>query len=153
MRVITRRREEAAAAESQPRFSHRCATFGARAFGRRRVGVWAKAVTGGDQSGSVAKTQKARRRHLPEAGLEGRGGQILLGKPVVCGANYYAESAAVSIDAPPKHAVGALHNYRAFPTSLNIAISLSGTLNLPRLRVGGIPMARASSFSVGSARR
>ena len=46
MRLIARCREEIADAASQPRFGHWCATFGARAFGRRRVGVWAKAVTG-----------------------------------------------------------------------------------------------------------
>jgi hypothetical protein len=53
MRLITRRREELADAERQPRFGHRCATFGARAFGRRRVGEWAKAVTGGGQALAV----------------------------------------------------------------------------------------------------
>jgi hypothetical protein len=110
-----------------------------------------EAATGMTACMRPAHQSRKARRGACRAG--GRRGRPRLFEAVVCGANYYAESAAVSIDAPPKHAVGALHNYRAFPTSLNIAISLSGTLNLPRLRVGGIPMARASSFSVGSARR
>ena len=77
----------------------------------------------------------------------------LLGEFVVCGAHYYVESAASNAGSPPKQAVGTLHNYPPLPTSLNIARSLSGALNLPRLRAGGIPIASASSFSVGSARR
>ena len=82
-------------------------------------------------------------------GLRGHG---LLGDLVVCGVYYYAKSAACISGSPPKQEVSALHNYTGFPT-LNIAISLSGTGNLPRLSAGGIPIASASSFSVGSARR
>ena len=51
----------------------------------------------------------------------------LLRDLVVCGVHRYAESAAAINGSPSKHAVGALHNYPAFTTSLNIAISLSGT--------------------------
>jgi hypothetical protein len=52
-----------------------------------------------------------------------------------------------------KQVVGTSHNYAVFLASLSIAISLSETWNLPRLSVGGTPMARASSFSDGSALR
>ena len=57
---------------------------------------------------------------------------------VVCGAHCYAESTAVIGGPPPKHAVIALHNYQAFPTSLNTAISLPDTWNLPRVSIGDI---------------
>jgi hypothetical protein len=143
-----------AAAASQRRFGLSWRTFGRRAFGRRRLGVWAKALTVAVQGGTGGHNEEARHRQdRGRASKKGSMGLMLLVDSIVCGVHYYAESAAASVGSPPKHAFGALHNYRAFPTSLNIAISLSGTLNLPRLSVGGIPMARASSFSVGSARR
>ena len=71
---------------------------------------------------------------------------MLLHDLVVCGAYCYAESAVPIGDRRRKFAVDALHNYTGRRTSLNIAISLSGTWNLPRLSVGGIAMARASSI-------
>ena len=73
--------------------------------------------------------------------------------PVVCGAQDYAELAAPFDGSRRLRVVAALHNYAGRLTSLNIAISLSGTWNLPRLSVGGTPMASVSSFSVGSVRR
>ncbi len=78
---------------------------------------------------------------------------IFLRNAVVCGAQDYAELAAPFDGSRRLRVVAALHNYAGRLTSLNIAISLSGTWNLPRLSVGGTPMASVSSFSVGSVRR
>ena len=78
---------------------------------------------------------------------------IFSGDAVVCGAQDYAELAAPVDGSRRLWVIAALHNYTGRPTSLNIAISLSGTWNLPRLSVGGTPIASASSFSVGSVRR
>jgi hypothetical protein len=47
-----------AATASQRRVGHLSRTFGACAFVQRRLGVWAKAVTGGDQAGIVARSRK-----------------------------------------------------------------------------------------------
>ena len=99
---------------------------------------------------SPAGIKKARRGRS-RAGQEGWA--MLRVDAVVCGAYRYAELAAPISGCRRIQAVDALHNYTGRPTSLNIAISLSGTWNLPRLSIGGTPMARASSFSVGSARR
>jgi hypothetical protein len=50
-----------AATASQPRFGHRWRTFGPRAFGRRRLGVWANAgVTWASQPVIGTRSRKAR---------------------------------------------------------------------------------------------
>jgi hypothetical protein len=58
------------------RFGHPSRTFGARAFGRRRLGVWAKAGSGAKQAEIVARSRKprilrvAREKLGPQATLE-----------------------------------------------------------------------------------
>jgi len=57
-----------AAAASQPRFGHWWRTFGSRAFGRPRVGVWAKAGNGVTEAGIEARSRKARHRQATGGG-------------------------------------------------------------------------------------
>src|ERR1700691_5721800 len=70
-----------AAAASQPWFGHLSRTFGARAFVRRRLGVWAKAVTGCGWAGIVARSKKGPPR--PEPGGPGRRGDPTSGRWVL----------------------------------------------------------------------
>jgi hypothetical protein len=97
-------------------------------------------------------------RHCPEyiaikVEEAGEGAPNVLAHPRLCGAHGYAKLAKP--DEGPRHFLRgyALHNFAVRLVSLNMAISLSGIWNLPRLSAGGVIMPSVSSFSVGSALR
>src|ERR1039458_509260 len=67
------------AAASQSGLGHRCATFGACATGRWRLGVLAQTRSGAKQAGIVARSSKARRG---SAGRASGGRVMLLGESI-----------------------------------------------------------------------
>ena len=76
----------------------------------------------------------------------GKNGLKLFRYPVVCGANYYVESAAFTAWLPPKQAVATLHNY-ATPFHSAVERKRPFFLKCPAEKCSGPTASPGSCFS------